>query len=50
MNNLIASGGIGGLTLALRLGQTRVSARVFESVENLATLGVGINTLPHAVN
>ena len=49
MTNLIAGEGIGGLTLALRLHQTRVSVRVFESVENLAALGVGINILPHAV-
>ncbi len=49
MTVLIAGGGIGGLTLALSLHQIGVPVRVFESVPRLAPLGVGINTLPHAV-
>src|SRR3954469_21203196 len=49
MTVLIAGGGIGGLTLALRPHQIGVPARVFESVPELRPLGVGINVLPHAV-
>jgi 5-methylphenazine-1-carboxylate 1-monooxygenase len=46
---IIVGGGIGGLTTALRLQRVGVSVRVFESVENITALGVGINLLPHAV-
>src|SRR3954452_12836105 len=49
MTVLIAGGGIGGLTLALRLHQIGVPAKVFESVPELRPLRVGINVLPHAV-
>jgi len=49
MTVLIAGGGIGGLTMALSLHQVGVPCRVFEAVERLAPLGVGINVLPHAV-
>src|SRR3954454_1058961 len=49
MTVLIAGGGIGGRTLALLPHQSRVSARVVESVPELKPLGVGINVLPHAV-
>ena len=49
MTVLIIGGGIGGLTTALSLHQIGVPARVFESVPKVAPLGVGINTLPHAV-
>ncbi|MEH7121527.1 flavin-dependent oxidoreductase [Neobacillus vireti] len=46
---MIVGGGIGGLVTALKLHRGGVSVRVFESVENIKALGVGINLLPHAV-
>lgn len=46
---LIVGGGIGGLVTALKLNLAGVSVRVFESVETIRALGVGINLLPHAV-
>lgn len=46
---LIVGGGIGGLVTALKLHRIGVSVRVFESVETIKALGVGINLLPHAV-
>ena len=46
---LIAGAGIGGLTTALSLHQAGHAVRVFESVDELRPLGVGINLLPHAV-
>ncbi|WP_338472452.1 flavin-dependent oxidoreductase [Niallia sp. XMNu-256] len=46
---IIVGGGIGGLVTALKLHHVGVSVRVFESVENIKALGVGINLLPHAV-
>ncbi len=49
MTVLIAGGGIAGLTLALSLHQIGVDCRVFESVDAIQPLGVGINLLPHAV-
>ncbi len=48
MTVLIAGGGIGGLALALSLHQIGVKCRVFESVQEIKPLGVGINVLPHA--
>jgi 5-methylphenazine-1-carboxylate 1-monooxygenase len=46
---LIAGAGIGGLTTALSLHQAGYDVRVFESVDEVRPLGVGINLLPHAV-
>ena len=48
MTVLIAGAGIGGLTLALSLHQVGIKAVVFESVDEIRPLGVGINVLPHA--
>ena len=48
MHVLIAGAGIGGLTAALSLEQAGIEATVFESVEQIVPLGVGINILPHA--
>ncbi|MYM57303.1 flavin-dependent oxidoreductase [Thalassovita mangrovi] len=46
---LIAGGGIGGLSLALTLQQIGVPCLVFEAVQELRPLGVGINIQPNAV-
>jgi 5-methylphenazine-1-carboxylate 1-monooxygenase len=49
MGVLIAGGGIGGLTLALMLHRRGVEATVFEQASEIREVGVGINTLPHAI-
>lgn len=46
---LIAGGGIGGLTLALSLHARSIPCLIFEAAREWRQLGVGINTLPHAV-
>jgi len=46
---IVAGGGIAGLTLALTCHQIGVPVKVFESVRELAPLGVGINLQPNAV-
>lgn len=46
---LIAGGGIAGLSLALTLHQIGVPCVVFESVNELRPLGVGVNLQPNAV-
>ncbi len=46
---LIAGGGIGGLAMGLTLHQIGVPFTIFESVRELAPLGVGINIQPNAV-
>jgi 2-polyprenyl-6-methoxyphenol hydroxylase-like FAD-dependent oxidoreductase len=45
---IIIGAGIGGLTAALALERAGIKAHVYESVEDLRPLGVGINLLPHA--
>jgi 5-methylphenazine-1-carboxylate 1-monooxygenase len=49
MHVLIVGGGIGGLAAALALHAAGISATVFEQVREPRELGVGINTLPHAI-
>ena len=49
MNVLIAGAGIGGLTTALMLHQRGIKARLFERSAEVREVGVGINTLPHAI-
>jgi 2-polyprenyl-6-methoxyphenol hydroxylase-like FAD-dependent oxidoreductase len=49
MKVLIAGGGVGGLTLALMLAKRGIEAEVFEQASEIRELGVGINTLPHAI-
>ncbi|TCH99740.1 flavin-dependent oxidoreductase [Roseococcus sp. SYP-B2431] len=46
---LVAGGGIGGLTLALSLHERGIPCLVLESATEVKELGVGINTLPHAI-
>jgi 2-polyprenyl-6-methoxyphenol hydroxylase-like FAD-dependent oxidoreductase len=45
----IIGAGVGGLTLALSLHAAGISCRVYEAVNEIKPLGVGINILPHAV-
>ncbi len=49
MKVIIVGGGIGGLTLALMLHARGVSATVYEQAGEIREVGVGINTLPHAI-
>jgi 5-methylphenazine-1-carboxylate 1-monooxygenase len=49
MKVIVVGGGIGGLSLALSLHQAGVAVRVYEAVDELAPLGVGINLQPTAV-
>jgi len=49
MKIAIAGAGIGGLSLALMLHQRGIEVDIYEAVEQIRPLGVGINLLPHAV-
>lgn len=49
MKVLIAGCGVGGLVTALMLHQRGIECELYEQVEALQELGVGINTLPHAI-
>src|SRR6185437_6506449 len=49
MSVLIIGGGIGGLAAALSLAAVGIPCQVSEQVRELRELGVGINTLPHAI-
>jgi len=49
MRVLIVGGGIGGLTTALALHARGIEAVVCEQASGIKQLGVGINTLPHAI-
>lgn len=49
MKAIIVGGGIGGLTLALMLHARGIHATVYEQSSEIRELGVGINTLPHAI-
>ena len=49
MSILVAGGGVGGLTLALSLHARGMPCTVLEAAGQVRPLGVGINTLPHAI-
>jgi 2-polyprenyl-6-methoxyphenol hydroxylase-like FAD-dependent oxidoreductase len=49
MKAIIIGGGIGGLTAALMLHKRGIEAVVFEQAPDIREIGVGINTLPHAI-
>ena len=49
MKAIIVGGGIGGLTTALMLHARGIDCEIFEQADSVRELGVGINTLPHAI-
>ncbi len=49
MRIIVAGAGIGGLVAAMKLHDRGHDVVVYESVRELAPLGVGINILPHAM-
>jgi 5-methylphenazine-1-carboxylate 1-monooxygenase len=49
MKAIIIGGGIGGLTAALMLHARGVDCELYEQSDTIRELGVGINTLPHAI-
>ncbi|AOO81163.1 flavin-dependent oxidoreductase [Bosea vaviloviae] len=49
MKVIIVGGGIGGLTLALMLHARGFTPTVYEQSGEIREVGVGINTLPHAI-
>jgi len=49
MKAIVVGGGIGGLTTALMLRARGIGCELFEQAETIRELGVGINTLPHAI-
>src|ERR1700691_4443570 len=49
MKVIIAGGGVGGLVTALMLHARGIDCEIFEQADAVRELGVGINTLPHAI-
>ena len=49
MKAIIVGGGIGGLTTALMLHARGLDCEIYEQSDAVRELGVGINTLPHAI-
>src|SRR5215211_3501356 len=49
MKAIIVGGGVGGLVTALLLHARGIECEVYEQAEAIRELGVGINTLPHAI-
>lgn len=49
MKVIIVGAGIGGLTAALMLQKRGIRAEIYEQSSEVREVGVGINTLPHAI-
>ncbi|MBL4758264.1 MAG: flavin-dependent oxidoreductase [Rhizobiales bacterium] len=49
MKALVIGGGIGGFVMAMSLHRVGIECEVFEQSAGVRELGVGINTLPHAI-
>jgi 5-methylphenazine-1-carboxylate 1-monooxygenase len=49
MKAIIVGAGIGGLTTALMLHARGMDCEIYEQADGVRELGVGINTLPHAI-
>lgn len=49
MKALIIGGGIGGFTTALSLHAAGIDCEIYEQSRTIRELGVGFNTLPHAI-
>src|SRR3989440_4066066 len=49
MKAIIVGGGIGGLTAALMFAARGIECELYEQSDAIRELGVGINTLPHAI-
>src|SRR6201989_742901 len=49
MKAIIVGGAIGGLTTALMLRARGIDCEIYEQSDSIRELGVGINTLPHAI-
>ena len=49
MKAIIVGGGVGGLVTALMLHARGIDCEVYEQADSIRELGVGINTLPHAI-
>ena len=49
MKAIIAGAGVGGLVTALMLHARGIDCDIYEQADGVRELGVGINTLPHAI-
>src|SRR5215470_12217747 len=49
MKVIIAGAGVGGLVTALMLHARGIDCEIYEQSDTIRELGVGINTLPHAI-
>ena len=49
MKVIIAGAGVGGLVTALMLHARGIDCEIYEQSDAVQELGVGINTLPHAI-
>src|SRR4029078_9298499 len=49
MKAILVGGGVGGLVTALMLHARGIDCEIYEQADSVRELGVGINTLPHAI-